>query len=65
MKDPAWVGDLVGMVEAEARIAAAEEGVTVRIIARDGNYRVVTRDYREDRVNFKIEVGVVTEADIG
>jgi hypothetical protein len=37
----------------------------VRIISRDGNYFPVTRDYREDRINFNIEETLVVQASIG
>jgi hypothetical protein len=37
----------------------------VRIISRDGNYFPVTRDYREDRINFNIEDTLVVQASVG
>lgn len=61
----AWTDDIVGLVEDEARKAAAEEGFTVRITRRDGESFVVTRDLRADRVNFNIENGVVVCASVG
>lgn len=42
--------------EDEATVLAYNEGFdTVRITARDKRYAPVTRDYRTDRMNFRIE----------
>jgi hypothetical protein len=51
--------------ESDAEAAAGELGLTVRVVARDGEFFAVTKDYRTDRVNFVIENGVVIKASIG
>ena len=56
---------LTGLSESDAGAAAGELGLTVRVVARDGEYFPVTKDYRTDRVNFVVEDGVVVEAKIG
>lgn len=33
----------------------------IRVVRSDGQYRVVTRDYRRDRVNVEIENGIITK----
>ena len=53
------------MGESDAQVAAGERGLTVRVVARDGEYFAVTKDYRTDRVNFVINDGVVVKATIG
>jgi hypothetical protein len=58
--------DYVGLPEDEATVQAYNNGFdVVRIISRDGNYFPVTRDYREDRINFNIEETLVVQASIG
>ncbi|WPH57680.1 hypothetical protein [Mycobacterium phage WXIN] len=62
----AAVTDLVGMVEDKAIVEAYNEGFNVvRVLSRDGENFLVTRDLRADRVNFRIENDVVIEASIG
>lgn len=56
---------LIGMAEDEAMQAVSVAGLGVRIAMRDGKARVLTRDYRSDRVNLTVTDGVVTEAHIG
>ena len=58
-------GALAGLSEADATAAAAQKGFTVRIIARDGEWYPVTKDYRLDRINFVVVSGVVVDATIG
>lgn len=58
--------DYVGLPEDEATVQAYNNGFdVVRIISRDGNYFPVTRDYREDRINFNIEETLVVQASVG
>ena len=56
---------LVGLGETSAAAAAAELGFTVRVIARDGEWFPVTKDYRVDRINVVIDNGTVVRAFIG
>lgn len=55
----------VGMSEQEAIAAITAAGGGYRIIGRDGEDFPMTMDYRLDRVNLRIEDGIVTEASIG
>ena len=56
---------LVGVGETNAAAVAAEQGFTVRVVARDGEWFPVTKDYREDRINFVTEDGIVVRAFVG
>jgi hypothetical protein len=58
--------DYVGLPEDEATVQAYNNGFdVVRITSRDGKYFPVTRDYREDRINFDIEETLVVQASVG
>lgn len=63
--DSGPTGGLVGLGETGAAAAAAELGFTVRIVARDGEWFPVTKDYREDRINIVVENGAVVRAFVG
>lgn len=63
--DSGPTGGLIGLGETNAAAAAAELGFTVRIVARDGEWFPVTKDYREDRINIVIENGTVARAFVG
>jgi hypothetical protein len=51
---------LVGLTEEEATKVAEEAGVTVRVVARDGEQLMVTADYSASRVNLSVQGGQVT-----
>ena len=53
---------LVGQTEDAARSAADEEGIAVRIAARDGQSFPLRADMQFSRVNLVIDGGVVTDA---
>ena len=59
------VPDVVGLTEAAATVMVEQLGFTLRVVARDGETFMVTRDYRSDRVNVMVVAGVVTDAYIG
>lgn len=59
------IEELTGLGESDAQVAAGDRGLTVRVVARDGEYFAVTKDYRTDRVNFEIVDGVVVKVSIG
>ena len=46
---------LLGMTLEEAKAAAAEQGYCIRITRKNGNYGVITADYRTDRINVHVE----------
>ncbi len=54
-----------GLSEEAAHALAGKEGLQVRITARDGHYYMVTMDLRSNRINFRIDGGLVTKAYIG
>jgi hypothetical protein len=56
---------LVGSTEEEAVATVEAAGFVARVIARDGEDLAVTDDYRVDRINLRIEGGVVTGAGVG
>lgn len=60
-----FLGELNGLDETDATAIVTDQGLTVRIVARDGEYYAVTKDYRTDRINFSIENGVVVKATVG
>ena len=55
----------VPIQEEDALRILGREMVRYRIAFRDGNYSPATRDHDEDRVNLKIEDGVVFDAYLG
>lgn len=55
----------VGQTTANAEVIAASRGLASRVVRIDGEWLIVTQDYRLDRVNFEIVGGVVTRATIG
>jgi hypothetical protein len=55
----------VGLTEEGARKLASEHFAEFRVVSRDGNHYIVTRDYNEDRINVAIDNGKVTSAHIG
>ncbi|MFM8861867.1 MAG: PASTA domain-containing protein [Acidimicrobiia bacterium] len=66
--EPGYAGtlpDVVGQTEDDATVALEAAGFTVRVVERDGEMFMVTKDYREDRVNLVVTRGVVTSLTIG
>jgi hypothetical protein len=58
--------DVVGLTENDAVAVLQRAGfATVRVVARDGEMFMVTRDYRYDRANVAIDAGVVTSVYAG
>ena len=51
---------VVGLSEADAEAAAAEEGWTIRVVRRDGEDLPATMDLRPERVNVEVTDGEVT-----
>jgi anti-sigma regulatory factor (Ser/Thr protein kinase) len=48
----------------EAGVEYAESrDITVRVAARDGEFFALTEDYRFDRVNIELQLGVIVVAD--
>lgn len=53
------------MTESAAGALAKSEGLRWRVTSVDGEFRMVTRDYRMDRLNFEIVRGKVTRVTRG
>jgi len=53
---------VVGMTQEAAVNFLESEGRTVRIASEDGEYFALTEDYRDDRVNLDLLVGLVVGA---
>jgi hypothetical protein len=56
---------LVGFDEQVAQTCVEDAGLTWRVIARDGEYFMVTADYSPQRINAVIENAVVMEVSAG
>jgi hypothetical protein len=63
--DDASAKKLVGLSEAEATKVATGNGWTIRIAMRDGKSFMLTTDFRDNRVNFTVDNGVVTAVTVG
>lgn len=57
--------DYLGLSEPQATAIAEDAGYRVRVTAREGNHFAVTRDLREDRMNFELSAHQVVRAYIG
>jgi hypothetical protein len=56
---------LIGLSEENATKLCRDRDYHVRVICRDGRYRIVNRGLRPDRMTLWIEKGIVTTATIG
>lgn len=56
---------LLGLPESEATKVAMANGWIVRIAARDGEFFMLTQDYRENRVNLSVKRGKVIAVTVG
>ena len=56
---------VIGMSESDAVAASEAEGYVARVVARDGEYFMVTEDYSVSRINLVVVNDVVTEATVG
>jgi len=54
--------DLIGMAQAEAITCVEDAGLIWRVYEEDGEMFALTMDYRAERVNVKIEKGIVQDA---
>jgi hypothetical protein len=54
--------DLIGMAKADAIQCVEDAGLTWRVYEQDGEQFALTMDYRAERVNVKIEKGIITDA---
>jgi hypothetical protein len=58
------LSNIVGLPEVEAIESLSAKGLTVRVVERDGESFVITRDYRGDRVNLVVTNGMVVSATV-
>ena len=56
---------LVGLPHADVKAACDAAGVRNRVIELDGKPQPASRDYRPDRLNFKVKEGKVTAVSKG
>lgn len=61
----AFAATVIGMSESEAIAAIEAEGYVARVVARDGEYFMVTEDYSVTRINLVVVDDTVTEATVG
>jgi hypothetical protein len=54
------LSDVEGKTLSEVESWAAGEGMTVRVVVRDGQPLPTTMDYNADRINTQVEADVVT-----
>lgn len=54
-----------GATEAEAQQATEQAGLVFRVLSREGEQLPATMDYRVERLNVRIEGGIVTECTSG
>lgn len=55
--------EITGMTEEAGVTYAESRDVTVRVAARDGEFFALTEDYRFDRINIELQLGVIVVAD--
>lgn len=56
---------LAGLTQEQAEAAATAAGYTTRVVSVDGEPRMMTMDYRTDRINLEIDDDQVTRAYVG
>lgn len=56
---------VVGKTKEVAEDLCKKAGLRMRVVNENGTPRIVTADYRTDRVNVTVVDGKVTKADIG
>ena len=56
---------LIGLTLEQAKLLAAKEGKTIRVMAEDDQNYVGTCDYRIERINLGLKKGLVVEAWLG
>ena len=61
----AFAATVIGMTEVDAIAAIEAEGYVARVVARDGEYFMVTEDYSVTRINLVVVDDRVTEASVG
>jgi hypothetical protein len=63
--DPADANSYLGMTLEAASARADKAGIRWRIVEEDGKPRLVTKDYRPDRLNFAVEKGKIIRVNKG
>lgn len=56
---PNLVGQLMDENITSLLMADPEKTWSIRVTRRNGMYSVVTKDYREDRINVELENGII------
>ncbi len=63
--DPSKPDSLIGQPLEKVQAACDAAGVRHRVVEVDGEPRAVTRDYMPERLNFKVDGGMVTRVTKG
>lgn len=56
---------LIGLTKEEGTKVCLDNDYKVRITREDSNNYVITMDLRFDRINLKLDKGIITKCDIG
>ncbi len=64
-KTRAFASTLVGMNINDAQALTAGTGFSLRIVQQDGEYFMVTMDYRTNRIDLVINNDIITEVSVG
>jgi predicted RNA binding protein YcfA (HicA-like mRNA interferase family) len=57
------LNQIVGMDCQAAKKALEEDGYALRVIRENGFHKIVTMDYRPERVNVSIDDGIITNVE--
>lgn len=57
------LNQIVGMDCQAAKQALEEAGYALRVIRENGSHKIVTMDYRPERVNVSIDDGIITNVE--
>ena len=64
-KTRTFASTLVGMNINDAQALTAGTGFSLRIVQQDGEYFMVTMDYRTNRIDLVINNDIITEVSVG
>lgn len=60
-----FLESLIDLTEEQGIDLCRENGYDFRTVSKDGVSYIITMDLRFDRVNFEIEDGLITSANVG
>ena len=65
MEDKELLESLIGKTKEDAETLCNENKFKMRVIREDSNNYIITMDLRFDRINIRIDNGIVTSCDVG